>query len=91
MSEAAKAWGVLVGGVIAYDMLCPPGQTLSEGVDRAMETRLGRAASIGAIAVTALHLVNAIPQKYDPIHTAVEIRRAKLKAFDGYRKRSWDD
>lgn len=72
MRPAAKAWGAIGLGVAAYEVLCPHGETLSEGVDQALEhSRLRRAATVSAIAVTALHLCNAIPEKLDPFHYAL--------------------
>lgn len=62
------AWAGLAAGVAAYDLLCPPGETLSEGVDRALETRTGRVLALGAIAVVATHLANVLPQRCDPLH-----------------------
>lgn len=62
------AWAGLAAGIAAYDLLCPPGETLSEGVDRALETRTGRVLALGAIAVVATHLANVLPQRCDPLH-----------------------
>lgn len=68
-----KEWALvaLASAVIAYDLLCPKGQTISEGVDRLLEkypvaTRLAGAVIVG-------HLANIIPNpdKYDPIHRMV--------------------
>lgn len=62
------AWGVLAAGVAVYDTLCPQGETLSEGVDRALEHDRGKVAALGMIALTAAHLANVLPQKVDPFH-----------------------
>lgn len=62
------AWGVLAAGVAAYDLACPKGETLSEGVDGFMESRVGRFATLATIGTFALHLANLIPEGYDPIH-----------------------
>ena len=62
------AWAGLAAGVAAYDLLCPPGETMSEAVDRALETRTGRVLALGAIALVATHLANVLPQRCDPIH-----------------------
>lgn len=56
----------LIGGVALYDIKCPRGETISEGVDRLLEKH--KLATLGVIAVTALHLGNVLPDRYDPIH-----------------------
>ena len=72
LQPSTKAWIVLASGVIAYDMTAKPGQTLSEGVDRYLErSPVAKAVTLGAIAITAGHLSNLIPEKYDPIHRLV--------------------
>lgn len=73
---AAVAWSVLAAGVAAYDILCPPGETLSEGVDRALEMQRGKVFALGAIAITAAHLANVLPEKVDPFHKATQLKRA---------------
>lgn len=70
---ATIAWGVLGAGVIAYDILCPEGETLSEGVDRALECEK-RKLALGAIAITAAHLANIIPQQIDPFHRVTQLK-----------------
>lgn len=66
ISAATIAWGGLAAGVIAYDALCPDGQTLSEGVDQALKRK--RLLTIGAVITTSAHLLNAIPEQIDPFH-----------------------
>jgi hypothetical protein len=61
---AKRGWVALAAGVAAYDLLCPPGETLSEGCDRGLETN--RALTLGIIGVTALHLANVLPPQLDP-------------------------
>lgn len=68
---AKTAWLVLGAGVLAHDMFCKQGETLSEGVDRALESH--KVLALGAIAVTAAHLANIIPPKLDPIHQFAEL------------------
>ena len=63
---ATVAWAALASGIAVYEVMCPRGETLSEGVDRALERPYGRIAALGGIAVTAAHLANLIPQRYDP-------------------------
>lgn len=62
-------WVGLVAGVVAWDVLAP--ETLSEAVDRALDSR-GRYLAIGAVAVTAAHLLNVLPEPIDPIHQLAE-------------------
>lgn len=64
------AWAGLVGGVICYDLLAPEGETLSEGFDTFIENH--KVLALGAVAITAGHLANLIPQRFDPIHQIVE-------------------
>ena len=72
-SKAAIA--AIVGGVALYDCLCPRGETISEGVDRLMETKLGKAAVYGIVTTTALHLMNAMPEKYDWLHQLTKFKK----------------
>ena len=71
------AWTGLAVGVAAYDFLCPPGETLSEGVDRALETRVGRVLALGGIAIVASHLANMLPERYDPLHQLTKLKLAE--------------
>lgn len=57
-------WVALAAGVAAFDYFAP--ETLSSAVDRALETPRGRYLAIGAVAVTAAHLLNLIPENVDP-------------------------
>jgi hypothetical protein len=63
--NARQAWALLAAGVLGYEVICKDGQLLSECVDEWLATRpiLTRA----AIAVLALHLGNAVPQRYDVV------------------------
>lgn len=64
------AWAGLVGGVVAYDVLCPKNETLSERLDPVLESAPGRAFLYTAIGTTALHLTNLLPDRYDPFNRA---------------------
>lgn len=77
MRPSTKAWGVLVAGVAAYDVLSPKGETLSEGIDAALESSpFKRSITLAAIGVTALHLSNVLPERYDPFHHALKWKDA---------------
>jgi hypothetical protein len=74
------AWAAVGIGVAAYELLCPDGETLTEGFREGMQTRLGRAALTGATLVTAGHLVHAIPDKYDPFEQGLsKVRRRVVR------------
>jgi hypothetical protein len=77
MRPSGKAWIGLAAGVAAYDALCPRGETLSEGIDAALERPIGRYLAIGAVAVTSAHLLNILPNKIDPIQRFVQLLPGK--------------
>lgn len=63
---AGRAWATIGLGVLAYELVTPPGELLSEGVDRAIAKYpiLTRA----AVGYTALHLMNLLPEPVDLFH-----------------------
>ena len=71
------AWGVLAAGVATYDALCPPGETLSERVDSAIENH--PIATIVAVGAVALHLLNVYEhyglERLDVIHRIAELKK----------------
>lgn len=71
LSPSSKAWIGLGLGVAAYDVFAPKGETLSEGVDRALEHERYRYLALGGVAITALHLLNVLPEQYDPFALAL--------------------
>src|SRR4051794_3812676 len=68
------AWLAIAAGVVGYDLSARDGELLSEACDRYLLRRpwLTRA----VIAVTALHLANALPKWCDPYSLAFHTRRA---------------
>ena len=67
---AKRGW-LAVGAVVgAHELACADGHTLSEGVDSALEKH--PVATTLAIGTVALHLLNVLPEKFDPIHQASE-------------------
>ena len=73
--NARQAWAFMAAGVLGYEVVCKDGQLLSEGVDEWLICRpvLTRA----AIAALALHLGNAVPQRYDVVSLGFQaIRRS---------------
>lgn len=83
LRPSSGAWIALGAGVALYDVLCPKGETLSEGVDRLMEKPYGKALALGAIAVVGSHLGNLIPQKYDPFHYALGWKERPESIIEG--------
>ena len=70
--NARHAWSAIALGVVTYDVLCPKGETLSEGVDRALEKY--PALTTIAIGAVALHLLNVLPPEIDPIHRIANLK-----------------
>lgn len=68
---STKAWAVLALGVVTYDLLCPKGETLSEGVDGWLADK--PLATIGAIGATTLHLLNVLPKRIDPFYQTLKL------------------
>lgn len=71
--QSKYAWAALVGGVAAYDILCSPGETLSEGMDRMLESK-GKYIALGSVAITAAHLINILPPALDPLHQLTALK-----------------
>jgi hypothetical protein len=63
--NARQAWALIAAGVLGYEVVCKDGQLLSQCVDEWLISKpiLTRA----AIAALALHLGNAVPQRYDVV------------------------
>jgi hypothetical protein len=63
--NARQAWALIAAGVLGYEVVCKDGQLLSECVDEWLVSKpiLTRA----AIAALALHLGNAVPERYDVV------------------------
>ena len=78
MRAADRAWVGLAGYVLAYNLLAPDGEMLSEGADRYQERRpwLTRA----AITLVAVHLSNGVPAAVDPVHWAFVAARGARRA-----------
>lgn len=52
--------------VFGYDCSAPPGQTISEGVDRLLLRH--RWTTELVCATLYLHVSNKVPERYDPVH-----------------------
>ncbi len=64
MRPADCAWAILGASVLAYEIAAD--DLLSDAADRAMVAHpwITRA----AVAAVGLHLCNAVPDRYDPLH-----------------------
>jgi len=71
-NASTYAWLGLGVSIAVYDYLSPKGQTLSEGVDRALEHPVMKYVAYSIGGVVAGHLFNVIPDEYDPIHSVAE-------------------
>lgn len=69
------AWVVGLSAVAAFEVLTPPGHTLSEALDFHLESPVKRRLIEGALAITALHLVNRLPDPIDPYHQVARLGR----------------
>lgn len=74
MRYGNKAWIGLGVYLIVVELLAPPGETLSEAMDEWLKRHPGKALSHITVAVTAGHLLNLIPPRYDPIHQVFSLR-----------------
>lgn len=65
---AERGWLAVGAVVLGHELLCGHGETLSEGVDKALEKH--PVAVTLAVGTVALHLLNVLPEKLDPLHQA---------------------
>lgn len=66
------------------ELLAPPGETLSETMDDWLESHHGKALCYMAVGVTAAHLINMLPERYDPIHQAFSLRHHLQRIAIGF-------
>jgi hypothetical protein len=74
LRPADQAWIALATGVVAYDVLAPPGQTLSEGADHYMLRHPWVTRAVAA--AVAGHICNLLPDRFDAIHLLFKSARA---------------
>ena len=73
LQASDRAWIALGVGVLMYDVLADPGQTLSEGADRYMIHHKWITRSIGVSLV--MHVCNMVDERYDWIHWVFVLSR----------------
>jgi hypothetical protein len=66
MKPSDYAWLTLAVGIITYEIKSPPGELLSQAVDR--YRRRHPIATDIAIVYIAAHLLRRWPQRLDPLH-----------------------
>lgn len=75
---AKRGWKMIWLAVSAYELACPEDELLSQGVDKALEKH--PVLTLGAITLTACHLANVIPEKYDPFSIGIKAVRRGARA-----------
>ena len=77
--NARQAWALIAAGVLGYELVCKDGQLLSQCVDEWLVSKpiLTRA----AIAALALHLGNAVPERYDVVSLGFRAIRRSSRAW----------
>lgn len=68
MRYGAKAWTGLALYLAVVEIFAPKGETLSETVDVWIERHPGKAVWHCAVFLVGAHLLNLIPERFDPIH-----------------------
>lgn len=77
MRYGKKAWIGLAVYLAIVEAFAPAGETLSETVDDWIEQHPGKAVWHLLVGLVGAHLLNLIPEKYDPIH--IVFMRASLR------------
>jgi hypothetical protein len=65
LSPGAKATLTLWGAAIAWDLICPPGQTISEAIERGLNDRHTEALVTLGLFTTVAHLMRMLDERYD--------------------------
>lgn len=65
MTPGAKAALALWLSAIVWDVVCPPGQTISEAVERGLADKRTEPIVTALIVITAAHLLRAVDARFD--------------------------
>lgn len=65
MSPGAKAALAVWGAALVWDLICPPGQTISEAVERGLNDKRTEPIVTLLILATVAHLLRSFDPKYD--------------------------
>jgi hypothetical protein len=71
-------WGLLAAGVAVWDLTAP--ESLTAAFKRGTANEKSRPYVVGALGVTALHLMGAIPRAIDPFYMVLD--RTPLRNLD---------
>lgn len=71
--SAGHGWWALIAGIVAWEVTCAEGELLSHGFDRLLE-RHPVWPRVAVLAV-ALHLINWLPERFDPFAVAFRFTR----------------
>lgn len=74
---SAKGWLAVFGVVGAIEYFAPPNDTLSHGADVALEHPVGKLLVPAVVMVTALHIINRLPVRYDPYSRAFALLKGE--------------
>ena len=69
MRHGDRGWVIVAAVVVAVEVTAGEGELLSEAVDRYLTGRPWLTRSV--VTVLALHLINLLPPRVDPIHQLV--------------------
>lgn len=72
MAPADHAWLALAAGVAVWDVCCPRGETLSEGMSRYHRRRPWLTRIV--VSYIAAHLLDWVPDRFDLLHRATTWR-----------------
>jgi hypothetical protein len=80
LSYATKGWCLVGLVVLAVDFLAPENDTLSEGIDRALDHPVGKIVVPIAVYHVADHLLNRLDPRFDLLHNLFGLLRLCRKA-----------
>jgi hypothetical protein len=69
-TNGTYGWLALGAFVLAWDLLAS--ETLTHAAKRGLENHHTRPLVIGGIGVTALHLLQVIPERFDPFYQLID-------------------
>ncbi len=78
LHRGSLAWGALAALVLAWDLLAPDGQTMSEAFRRSCARPRARNAVRAAWVLLTAHLFGLLPRCLDPLH-AVHVARDRAR------------